>query len=190
MNTAEIIQVLIDGAKADRLLPDTASPKPLKAINHGYVHDEADLRNQEHTFTRKQPSRNAVGLRDAALEIIALERNEDRRRALHAWVNSKVGLHTFKSWCAKEGKGISVEAGRRRAKRAIENIRAEFVRNDALNNGNNGLTPLIADRETGYKGITLVKPVWRDEEAQTARDCIVAGWRGMREARNAARRSR
>jgi hypothetical protein len=185
MNTAEIIQVLIDGAKADRLLPDTASPKPLKGISYGAVSTPSDLDNKR---VRIVPTKNAVGLRDAALEIIALERNEARRRALHAWVNSKARLRTFKTWCDMEG--ISVEAGRRRAKRAIENIRAEFVRNDALNNGNNGLAPLIADRETGYKGVTLAKPVWRDEEAQTARDCIVAGWRGMREARNAARRSR
>ena len=67
MTTEEIIQVLILGAKANKLLPDTARPKALRAIDYGFIHTAAEVRHQEPTRMRPHVSKNAVGLRDAEI---------------------------------------------------------------------------------------------------------------------------
>lgn len=182
MTEGEIIAVLIQAAKTDRLLPDTASPKRLKAIDYGYIQEPSD---DVPARTRLQASKNDVGLWLAAPQLVRLERRASYRRCLWAWAMSKAGRHQFKAWCKVEG--IHVETGRRRAKDAVKAIASRFKCNDALHSENNAIEVLIAPPKTGYNDSKMPKS-WMSDDACLARECAAYEWQGIREARNARRR--
>lgn len=182
MTEGEIIAVLIQAAKTDRLLPDTASPKRLKAIDYGFISEPSE---DAPARTKLQASKNDVGLWLAAPQLVRLERRASYRRCLWAWSMSKAGRHQFKAWC--KGEGIHVETGRRRAKDAVKAIAAHFKCNSTMHSENNTIEVLIAPPEKVYNGDKLPKS-WMSDDARLARDCAAYEWQGIREARNARRR--
>ena len=154
MNAEQITEIFIKAAQVDRKLPDTARPARLKAINHGYVHDLADVngwdeatKNSEWRWKWLDPGRlrnttNDMGLWEASMELIKLIPDPKKRRALWAWAMAEADGQPFAKWC-RNVEGISRQTGNYRRNRAIECIVAAFDRKTLQHNdfdGSDGFT--------------------------------------------------
>ena len=174
MTEEQIKELFIRAAEVDRKLPDTARPAALRAINHGYVHDTADMNGwfaeDKHDANwawldpnKLRNSRNDMGIWQAAMEIIKLVPNEQHRRALWAWARSEAGGQAFAKWC-KTVEGISRQVGNYRKNAALLQIARAFDRKPLQHNDLPDDDPFTSDHEIGDKNINI--RVWCPEESK------------------------
>jgi hypothetical protein len=203
MTEADIIEIFITAAEVDARLPQTAKPKALKAIDHGYFHTAEDVRGwggerfeQERAdfFDAKSTrlTRNDIGLYEVSMELIKLVRKPENRRALWAWASSKAGGMSIAKW-AKTVEHVSSETVSRRAKASITEIHHKLECNGELHNQNDidqvlPSTPEISDKTTTIRA-------WRDEDARPvalAFDTDIAGldWAELQKAKRRERDAR
>ncbi|RWX78282.1 hypothetical protein EPK99_06520 [Neorhizobium lilium] len=173
MNEAQIIEIFVKAAEVDRKLPDSARPAKLKATNHGYVHDTADLNgwfsDDKHAANwawldpaNLRNTTNDMGLWSAAMELIKLVPSEKNRRALWAWARSEAGGKAFAKWC-REVEGISRQVGNYRKNAAVLHIARALDRKPLQHNDIDGSeaftsTPEIEDKQD-------IIEVWRADDA-------------------------
>ncbi|MQY48207.1 hypothetical protein GAO09_19420 [Rhizobiales bacterium RZME27] len=199
MNEAQIAELFIRAAEADRKLPNTAKPAAMKAMNVGYVHDRADM-NQWFEEDKKaanwawldpknlRNTTNDMGIWAAAMEVIKLCPSETQRRALWAWARSEAGGKAFAKWCKSE-EGISRQLGNYRKDTAILQIARAFDRKPLQHNENTDEADFTNHPEIEDKRSII--GVWRPEESKP-----VCGFDGAlqdfswAEAQNARRRER
>jgi len=173
MTEAEIIELFVRAAEAERKLPDTARPARLKAMNLGYVHDFADINgwHSEDKAAKRwewlEPSKlrldtNAIGLWEAAMEVMKLVADPNKRRALWAWAKAEAGGQPFAKWCKAEG--FSRQLGDWRRKSAIEQIALTFARKMLQHNDFGDESTLPKEAEIGDKSTTI--RVWRPDESK------------------------
>lgn len=177
MNAEQITEIFIRAAQVDRKLPDTARPARLKAINHGYVHDLADVngwdeatKNTEWRWKWLNPENlrnttNDMGLWYAAMELVRLIPTEAQRRALWAWSRAEAGGQPFAKWC-RTVENISRQTGNYRRNRAVECIISAFDRKPLQHNdfdGSDGFTdtPEINDKRDNIRA-------WLADDAKPA----------------------
>ncbi|MCB5205023.1 hypothetical protein LH464_21385 [Neorhizobium sp. T786] len=175
MTEDQIIEIFVKAAQVDRKLPDTARPASLKAINHGYVHDTADIngwdeatKNAEWRWKWLNPDNlrnttNDIGIWEAAMEIIKLIPDPAKRRALWAWAKSEGGGKSFAKWCKNE-EGISRQLGDWRRKSAIACVVATFQGKPLQHNEYEQSDDLPNQPENEH-----IKPmieVWRADDAK------------------------
>jgi hypothetical protein len=145
MNEDQIISVFIKAAEVDRKLPNTARPARFKAMNHGYIHDVADMNgwfaDDKHAANwawldpeALRNTTNDMGLWNAAMELMKLVPCPKKRRALWAWAASEAGGQSFAKWC-RSVEGISRQLGDWRKSSAIKCIFITFSRNALQHNG-------------------------------------------------------
>lgn len=174
MNEAQIIEILIKACEVDAKLPNTARPAGIKAINHGYVHDTADLNgwfsDDKHAANwawldpkNLRNTTNDMGLWQAAMEVVKLAPNESQRRALWAWARSEAGGQAFAKWC-RNVEGISRQLGEWRRKAAISQIARAFDRKPLQHNENSPDYDFTNTHEIGDKSVIIT--VWRPEESK------------------------
>lgn len=174
MTEEQIIEIFIKAAEVDRKLPNNARPATLKAINHGYVHDTADMNGwfaeDKHDANwawldpnKLRNSRNDMGIWQAAMEMIKLAPNEMHRRALWAWARSEAGGQAFAKWC-KTVEGISRQVGNYRKRTALLHIERAFSRKPLQHNENDPDRGFTKSPETGDKNPMI--RVWRPDEAK------------------------
>lgn len=161
MTSEEVIEIFLQAAEVNRKLPDTGRPAKLKGMNHGYIHDTADVNGwsseDKHAMNWKwlEPENlrlttNDVGIWQAAMEIMKLCPHEEKRRALWAWSDGKVGGRSFASWCCNV-EGISKQLGNLRRKAAISQIVAAFARKPLQHIENGGINGFTDEGEIGDK---------------------------------------
>ncbi|GGB00370.1 hypothetical protein GCM10011491_30690 [Brucella endophytica] len=201
MTPLGISELFIRAAEVDHRLPDTASPKTLKAQNLPYVHDQADqngwgeerYQEERESFFRSRLSHEQVSEWELCNTLILFIEDETRRRCLWHWAIAQAGGKPFSVWCRAEG--FHVETGRRRKNRAILELYAALVRNGLINNENTYFEMLRVGPENGHIHVNIgddapnKQPVtWRDDFAlvddETIRDLDWA------EARNKRRRQK
>ncbi|MCE6073657.1 hypothetical protein GOZ89_09645 [Agrobacterium vitis] len=174
MNKAEIIEIFVKAAEVDRKLPNTARPAGVKAMNHGYVHDTADMNGwsseDKHAANwawldpaKVRNTTNDMGIWQASMELMKLVPNELQRRALWAWARSEAGGQAFAKWC-RQVEGISRQLGDWRKTAAIEGILREFDRKPAQHNGNVIDAAFTNHPEIEDKRFNI--EVWRPEESK------------------------
>jgi hypothetical protein len=174
MTEEQIKELFIRAAEVDRKLPDTARPAALRAINHGYVHDTADMNGwfaeDKHDANwawldpnKIRNSRNDIGIWQAAMEVIKLVPNEQHRRALWAWARGEAGGQAFAKWC-KTVEGVSRQVGNYRKNAAILQIARAFARKPLQHNDLDDHKPLTNQPEIGDKSSNI--RVWRPEESK------------------------
>lgn len=176
MTEDQIIEIFIKAAEVDAKLPDTARPKGLKAINHGYVHDLADINGWDSADkealrwewldpAKLRNTTNDIGIWYAAMELVKLIPSEAKRRALWAWARAEAGGQPFAKWC-KTVEGISRQTGNWRKNSAIECVVLAFSRK-ALQHNENGPsedftnTPEISDKRDNIRA-------WLADDAKPA----------------------
>lgn len=174
MTEEQIIEIFIKAAEVDRKLPNNARPATLKAINHGYVHDTADMNGwfaeDKHDANwawldpnKLRNSRNDMGIWQAAMEMIKLAPNELHRRALWAWARSEAGGQAFARWC-KRVEGISRQVGNYRKKAALLHIKRAFARKPLQHNEMTDLEGFTNDPENEHIAVNI--EVWRPDDAR------------------------
>ena len=174
MTEDQIVEIFIRAAETDRKLPNTARPATLKAANHGYVHDTADMNGwsaeDKHAANwawldqkNLRNTTNDMGIWVAAMEIIKLCQNESQRRALWAWARSEAGGKAFAKWCRVE-EGISRQLGLWRKDAAISTIVAAFARKVLQHNENDPIAGFTNGHEIGDKSSNIA--VWRPDESK------------------------
>lgn len=189
MNEGEIIELFVKAAEVNRRLPDTGRPAKLKAMNFGYVHSFADMNGWDEDEKRAanwdwlDPAKlklttKDIGIWEAALEVIKLVPDPNKRRALWAWAKAEAGGQPFAKWCKKDGngngEGISRQLGDWRRKEAISQISRAFARKPLQHNDkcpDEGFTnqPEIGDKSTTIRVLRPddAKPVCSfDEDLQ------------------------
>lgn len=202
MTEGQIIEIFIKAAEVDRKLPDTARPKGLKAINHGYVHDLADINGWDSADkealrwewldpAKLRNTTNDIGIWYAAMEMVKLVPSEAKRRALWAWARSEAGGQSFAKWC-KNVEGISRQAGNWRKNSAIECVVLAFSRKPLQHNENGQSedftnAPEISDKRDNIRAWLAddAKPVLSFDES--LRDF---SWSEMQNARRREREAR
>ena len=171
MTEDQIKELFIKAAEVDRKLPDTARPAALRAINHGYVHDTADMNGwfaeDKHDANwawldpnKLRNSRNDIGIWQAAMEVIKLAPNEQHRRALWAWARSEAGGQAFAKWC-KAVEGVSRQVGNYRKNAAVLQIARAFDRKPPQHSDLGYYEALTNQPESGDKGTNF--RVWRPD---------------------------
>jgi len=201
----EIIEIFIRAAEVDRKLPGTGGPAKLKAVNIGYVHSFADMNGwdqadkHEANWAWLDPAKlkattNDVGLWEAAMEMIKLIPDPNKRRALWNWSIAKAGGKPFSRWC-REVEGIQAMAGDWRRKAGIECIFRAFACNVLQHNENDGFDDFTKCPEISDKSVIITNDApnnWMAEDARPLRcdfdtDLAALNWS---ERRNEARRER
>lgn len=174
MNEAQITEIFIRAAEADKKLPNTARPSSLKAMNNGYVHDTADMngwfaedkRDANWAWLDPKNLRNTtndMGIWQAAMEMIKLVTNEKQRRALWAWSRSEAGGKSFAKWCRQE-EGISRQLGDWRKSAAIECMLRAFDSKPLQHNENTPEPDFTNTHQIGDKRDII--GVWRPDESK------------------------
>lgn len=203
MTSEQIIEIFIKAAETDRRLPSTGRPAALKAINHGYVHDTADMNGwsaeAKHAANwswldpeKLRLSRNEIGLWEAAMEMIKLCENEGQRRALWAWSIAKARGLSLAKW-ARNVEHIQPATAEWRAKAALRSIHNKMSSNrdlhmDLVMDCDLSQGPEISDK-------TNTVEAWRDEDARPLRcffDTDIAGleWAELQSAKRRERMAR
>lgn len=181
MTADEIQELFIRAAEVDRRLPNTEKPGTDRAMNHGYVHDRADINgwfSEEKEALRwawldpknLRTNTNDVGLWEAAMEMMALVPDQRKRRALWAWSRAEAGGKAFAKWCKNvEDPGISRQLGVWRKNAAIESVLRAFARKPLQHNEKTDETDFTKSPETGHK-CSIIGEVsethWRAENAK------------------------
>ncbi|MGV1913842.1 hypothetical protein [Agrobacterium vitis] len=171
MNREEIIKIFVKAAEVDRKLPNTARPAGLKAMNHGYVHDTADMNGwsseDKHAANwawldpaKLRNTTNDMGIWQVSMELMKLVRSEQKRRALWAWARSEAGGQAFAKWC-REVEGVSRQVGNYRQKTAILHITRIFDSKALQDNDFFETEPLTNHPEIEDKRSNI--GVWRPE---------------------------
>lgn len=203
MTPETIAELFIKSAEVDRKLPDTARPAALKAMNFGYIHTFADINGWSEEEKKAlnwawldpeklRPSKNDIGLYEAAMELIKLAPVENQRRALWAWAMSKAGGISLAKWC-RTVENIKPATAEWRAKAAIRAIHHKMCGNHSLHNVNDIDQDLRQGPEISDK--TDIIGVWRPEESKPLRchfDTDIAGidWAEMQHAKRRERDAR
>ena len=201
MNREQIIELFIRACETDRKLPQTAKPKPVKAMSLPYVHSFDEMvhwgaeRLAEASWlnpANSRVTRNDVGIWLVSTELVKLCRSEKKRRALWAWSRSQAGSGSFARWCQRV-EGISRQLGDWRKNAAISEIELAFASKALLHihkAENEGFTDTP---EISHKTGTV--EAWRDVDAKPLAmhfDTDIAGleWADIQNARRRERRAR
>lgn len=179
MNRDQITEIFIRAAWVDKKLPQTAKPKPVKAMNIGYVHAFSDLAGYGEEYRKQwfadwldpenlRVSQNDMGIWLASMEMIKLVKSAKNRRALWAWARSQAGNGRFARWC-KRVEGITRQLGDWRKNTAISDIELAFASKSLLHNDISAEqdftnTPEISDKRDNIS-------VWRDYSPQDMMRC-------------------
>lgn len=198
MTPEQIAELFVQAAETDRRLPDTARPARLKAMSLPYVHSDKDQAGwgaeryqleRAEFFTSKGPTKNQVGLWEAAMEMIKLVAKPENRRSLWAWASAKAGGMPVKKW-ARTVEHVHPETVSRRAKASITEIHHKLCSNGDLHNQNDMNEVLPDTPEISDKTGTV--RAWRDEDARPLAchfDKDIAGleWAEMQSAKRRER---
>ena len=152
MNIRLVRDLLIDAVKLDRETQDHIGPAPLRGQQLPFVHGFSDMaqwgkapndpncqldENDGDPFATitddfwdqydRDPSPAEISRADAVQRWFSYIDVDAERRALVAWLKSKVGGKDFKRWC-RQVEGISTTTGTKRKNRALDKIFAELQR--------------------------------------------------------------
>lgn len=118
MNRDQIEELFIQAAETDRRLPDTASPKRLKAQAIEYYHTQADVSGwgaeryaeERADFLSDRSTRlraSDVTKWELANALIVLVPRSRDRHCLWAWAIAKAGGKSFSKWCREGFRDVS-----------------------------------------------------------------------------------
>lgn len=201
MNREQIIELFIRACETDKKLPQTAKPKPVKAMSLPYVHSFDEMvhwgaeRLAEASWlnpANSRVSRNDVGIWLVSTELVKLCRSEKKRRALWAWSRSQAGSGSFSRWCQRV-EGISRQLGDWRKNAAISEIELAFASKPLLHIHKGENDDFTEEPEIGHKKATV--EAWRDVDAKPLAcffDTDIAGmeYADIQNARRRERRAR
>lgn len=182
MTRDQIEELFIQAAETDHRLPDTASPKRLKAQAIQYYHSQADVNGWgaerfaeeradflSHKTTRLRAS--DVSKWELANALIVLVSRSRDRHCLWAWAIAKAGGKSFSKWCREGFRDVSGNLVR-------------FSRNYALERKNRAILeitlaldckPLQHNEKDGSASLQLM-PILSDKDITIAND-VPTYWR-------------
>jgi hypothetical protein len=187
MTRDQIEELFIQAAETDRRLPDTASPKRLKAQAIEYYHTQADVSGWgaeryaeeradflSHKTTRLRNS--DVTKWELANALIVLVGRSRDRHCLWGWAIAKAGGKSFSKWCRegfRDASGNLVRFSRNyaleRKNRAVLEITLALDCKPLQHNENSGFASLQQEAEIGHKYLNIANDAptyWRAPDAR------------------------